>query len=317
MNYSTNNRLYIKSTAKLILFALMIQFYSACSPSSERNDSPSFEEGILWSVVNPENNEMSYLMGTIHSMDTNLIKLPLDRLQELAMQTDILCLESVSPEAEIGRVEDLFLLKDTTQNIVSNLNAARKDKLTAILESSKPPLQLMNLMLSKIEPSLLALLLTMERQRRSPFFIEDNFSPEGHFRDFAKTNGMPIRGLEEPGSVLESFRSDTVSFAKRIELLEEAIDAFDKNNGGIYEEYVSQELDLAPASITEDKSFVQRNEKMISSIDSLIDENSLFIMVGAAHLSGKNGVLSLLHKKGYILNNIDVELTTNVNSNSF
>lgn len=317
MNSPIKNSLRTRPTAKFVLFVLTVLFYCACSPSSARNDSPPFEQGILWSIVNPENNETSYLIGTIHSMDTNLIKPPLNQLQELAMQTDILCLESVSPEAELNKSPDFFLLNDTSQNIVNSLSAAHRDKLLAILASSKPPLQRMNVMLSKIEPSILTLLLTMEKQRRSPFFRKDNFSPEGHFRNFAKTNGMPIRGLEEPGSAWESIISDSVSFAKKIELLEEVIDTFDEDDGDIYREYVVQDLDIISGNITEDKSFVQRNEKMVSSIDSLIRNNSLFIMVGAAHLSGDNGVLNLLHKKGYILKNIDIELITNINSNSF
>lgn len=301
--------------ARFILFVFLVLFYSACSPSTARDESTSFEQGILWSIYNPKSGETSYLIGTIHTMDTNMLKLPLDQLEELAMQTEIICLETVNPKAEMGRAKDVFLLKDTTQNIVNNLDADYKNKLLVILENSKPPLQFMNVMLSKIEPSLLTLLLTMEKQRRSPYFIEDNFSPEEHFRSLANTNEIPMHGLEEPGSVIESFRSDTISFAKRIKLLEESIDAFDKDNGDIYEEYFLQDLDIIPTNITEEQSFVQRNKKMVSSIDSLIENNSLFILVGAAHLSGENGILNLLHKKGFQLNNVDIKLTRNVNLN--
>jgi len=80
----------------------------------------------------------------------------------------------------------------------------------------------------------------------------------------------------------------------------------------IYKEYFLQELRLVPKSITEDKLFIQRNKRMVNAIDNLIGNNSLFIMVGVAHLPGKDGILNLLHKKGYTLANVDIELSTNI-----
>ena len=110
----------------------------------------------------------------------------------------------------------------------------------------------------------------------------------------------------------KSLRNDKIGFAERIELLEGAIDDFEKDNGYIYKEYFLQELRLVPKSITEDKLFIQRNKRMVNAIDNLIGNNSLFIMVGVAHLPGKDGILNLLHKKGYTLANVDIELSTNI-----
>ena len=45
----------------------------------------------------------------------------------------------------------------------------------------------------------------------------------------------------------------------------------------------------------------ERNKIMVKGIDTLAQEKSLFIGVGAAHLPGEKGVINLLKKKGYIL----------------
>ena len=42
-----------------------------------------------------------------------------------------------------------------------------------------------------------------------------------------------------------------------------------------------------------------RNENMTRSIDSLVKQGSLFSAVGAAHLAGEEGIITLLRKKGY------------------
>ena len=55
----------------------------------------------------------------------------------------------------------------------------------------------------------------------------------------------------------------------------------------------------------------KRNEVMANSIDSLAHTGSLFAAIGAAHLSGKEGVLQLLKNKGFIVNPIFDSMTKN------
>jgi len=43
----------------------------------------------------------------------------------------------------------------------------------------------------------------------------------------------------------------------------------------------------------------QRNHKWIPKIGSIASEKSTFFAVGAGHLPGKDGVLTLLRKAGY------------------
>ena len=56
---------------------------------------------------------------------------------------------------------------------------------------------------------------------------------------------------------------------------------------------------------------VNRNKIMVKSIDSLARTGSLFSAVGAAHLSGKNGVIQLLKDKGYTVSPIIDQISDN------
>ncbi len=55
-----------------------------------------------------------------------------------------------------------------------------------------------------------------------------------------------------------------------------------------------------------EKFLYKRNEIQANSIDTIIQKNSLFVGVGAAHLAGNRGVIELLRKKGYKLRPIQM-----------
>src|SRR5690606_27289441 len=99
MNYSPRKKkdLGVKCLFPLTIIFLITISHFACSQPRATNNESLFNRGVLWSIVNPRSQDTSYLMGTIHTMDTNLIKLPLDQLKKLALETDMLCLESVRP----------------------------------------------------------------------------------------------------------------------------------------------------------------------------------------------------------------------------
>ena len=44
---------------------------------------------------------------------------------------------------------------------------------------------------------------------------------------------------------------------------------------------------------------VERNEKWIATIPSIIKDKSTLIAVGSAHLAGEKGLINLLKAKGY------------------
>jgi hypothetical protein len=58
---------------------------------------------------------------------------------------------------------------------------------------------------------------------------------------------------------------------------------------------------MEPSEAYMEKFLYRRNEIQAASIDSIVQNQSLFVGVGAAHLPGKRGVIELLRKKGYNL----------------
>lgn len=54
---------------------------------------------------------------------------------------------------------------------------------------------------------------------------------------------------------------------------------------------------------------VERNRNMVDKLDSLMQSNSVFAGVGAAHLAGKGGMLAMLEAKGYTVRPMEREIT--------
>ena len=78
----------------------------------------------------------------------------------------------------------------------------------------------------------------------------------------------------------------------------------------MFEVYLSQDSDelyrytqrqFEGSGLASDKMLDVRNQRWIPKIEKAIAAKPTFIAVGAAHLGGKNGVVSLLRAKGYKL----------------
>lgn len=301
-------------------FKLLFAIFFVCSPFLKifafhqitLLDSTSYTHGIAWSIVNPKNGKTSYIIGTIHTLDTNYVEFPIAQLEKLALSADMLLFETVSPigDEELSRdrlIEQKarsFILTDTSLSIKNNLSADRILRLRKIIENSDPPLSLMTEMLDKVDPSLLCTMLLLEYKRKSPFFDKTTFYPEGHFRNLGYSNSKSMKGLEEYGSVTEVLKSNEDNFKDNIMRLEKIIDG--ENFDDIFKYYISQEI--TKPKINEDPLLVQRNSQMVSRIESHIDGFALFIMVGVAHLSGEFGILNLLDDKGYIVTRFPVKI---------
>ena len=74
-------------------------------------------------------------------------------------------------------------------------------------------------------------------------------------------------------------------------------------NASKMEEILMQGLDEHPEILPiVNKIFYQRNRSMVQKIENYLDTNDIhFIVVGAGHLVGEEGIISLLSKRGYSL----------------
>ena len=140
------------------------------------------------------------------------------------------------------------------------------------------------------------------------------FKPElgidRHFYDRAKDSGMKRQGLETMAFQLDQF--DSLSPKLQEELLKTTMEDLDKEVNGVkemaqawqfgnvaaMEKMTLSELKDAPELYQ--KLLVERNNNWIPHIETCLKQNAgCFVVVGAAHLVGPDGLPVLLAKKGY------------------
>jgi uncharacterized protein YbaP (TraB family) len=256
------------------------------------------EKSLLWKIEGNGLQQPSYLYGTIHIM------CPADITVSPALQKAFDGTKQLYLELDMDNPSTMLkMMTGMMMNDGSSLKTllAEKDydSVAAIFRSkTNMPLALLNkakpiLLMSMIYPSILGC------------------TPEGwesKFMALAKEKDMEILGLEkveEQIGVLDSipYKVQADMFMKTLYNLDSAKLSFDK----MVEVYKTQDIQKMADESASDEEFGDyeevmlrnRNKNWIPVIGDAMKTMPSFFAVGAAHLGGDHGVISLLRKKGY------------------
>ena len=138
----------------------------------------------------------------------------------------------------------------------------------------------------------------------------DKIQPETEFTNLAKQLNIPVRGLEtideqinaidkQPlDSQVRSFSESVLKYDSAKTVMQQLIAVYQTRDIDSLYRFMKAngnsgdfELDL----------LVNRNHNWIPRIEQVIAAESVFFAVGAGHLGGQEGVISLLRKRGYRL----------------
>jgi uncharacterized protein YbaP (TraB family) len=135
-------------------------------------------------------------------------------------------------------------------------------------------------------------------------------SMEQLIMDEAKRNDKKIKGLETMNYQLSIF--DSIPYKLQAQQLVKMVSSTDNKDDQemevLTEAYRKQQLNkMEELTKNEDmgiKNFTNlllynRNANWAKKLDGLLEQNSLVVAVGAGHLPGEKGVISLLRKAGY------------------
>jgi uncharacterized protein YbaP (TraB family) len=130
----------------------------------------------------------------------------------------------------------------------------------------------------------------------------------------AKKQNKTISGFETIAFQAGIF--DSIPYEKQAEALLQTIDSiesYSKTFTAMLEVYQKQHLnelqhllDQEPGfSDTKEVMLDNRNKNWVTQIKDILPQKNIFIAVGAGHLVGENGLISLLKKEGYTLRPIE------------
>ncbi|WP_163835478.1 TraB/GumN family protein [Spartinivicinus ruber] len=279
-------------------FSWLLMLFSL--PALSANDKVFF-----WSVEN--NKAKVYLFGSIHLANQAIYPLR-PEIKKAFANADTLVVE-VNPEA-ISQNELITLVKQyghypAQETLQDNLSPQTYQALADYAKNLGVPI----LTLKKMRPGFVMLNLTTAQLMKLGYFPDKGL--DLHFIKQA-TNNKKIIELESFGEQLSIFSDlpEPDLFIKvTLESLTNAktqfsqmIDAWKQGNDEVlfnfmYNDQINKYPQFKPVM---DKLLIERNIKMAKSIEDMLSkEGTFFVVVGAAHYIGEEGIIELLKQTGH------------------
>ncbi len=262
----------------------------------------SQDKSLLWEISGNGLKQSSYLFGTIHIIKKSDFFIN-DIVKEKLKSSNMLVTEinlNIPFSKQLELAKKMFLPDGKTlENYMSKEDYSLLQ--TYMLDSLK-------MKKSKVK----------KYMRLKPFFLSsvissqqlgDIKSYEKEFQKLAKKYNLENAGLETIDYQMSVVESSSIE--DQVKSLLKDIKSQDKNAGGLDEltkAYKEQDIDKLYSLISSEsgdmENFMEnflftRNKNWVPVIENLIKSNSAFIAVGAGHLGGENGLISLLKKDGY------------------
>jgi uncharacterized protein len=260
-------------------------------------------QGMLWKV-SKEGKEASYLFGTIHISDKEVTTLP-EVVDNALHDSDQFVMEAVPDMEQLTLFSRTMFFNDG--KLLSNyVDAPVYERTKQILAAY----QLGPDAVSVMKPWAAFLMMNYPPDKGQPLDMV--------LLSLAQQNGAAIAGLESLKEQADIF-SD-LNMEEQVKLLTDTVCHYDmveqdfavmkslylkRDLGGLYNYAQRYSMSDQPVYQKLMKKLIDdRNNTMVDRMQTMLDKGSAFIAIGAMHLTGKQGVLALLEKRGYSISSI-------------
>jgi uncharacterized protein YbaP (TraB family) len=280
--------------------ALLLAAIAAAAP---RADGHIF----AWTATDA-GHHVVYLVGSVHLLSQDFY--PLSPALESAFDDSNLLVEEadlgemLGPEAQMRMLgRGMLASGQSLENVVSpatyKLVSARADALGLPLAA-----------LSVFKPWMVALTLAGLEWQKAGF--DPQHGVDKHFYDLAKRDHKTVQGLETVDYQIAQF--DGLAATEQDKMLADTLKELDTEKANVttlakawkagdaatVERLVLQ--DLQDDRTMYDRLLVNRNRQWLPKIEALfVRPGRAFVVVGAAHLVGPDGLLTMLKAKGYAI----------------
>jgi uncharacterized protein len=285
------------------LLALCLACASATPPRSEGL--------VFWQVESASRTGgRAWLLGSVHAASPDLqfdpaVESAFSASEALVIEADITASQGADAFGFIQRLLAMAMLPEG-QTLDQLLPPPTWEKLSAFLRDRGQPVE----QIRRFEPWLLMTMVT------SYLFAEAGLPAEGgvDLRFVARAEGrMPIVPLETPEFQLSLL--DALPLDVQARMLSEVLDqqtATAAHSARLFEAWRAGDLELIEADVLgpgrsdpklrdfHDRVYLERNRAMAARIDELLrEEKTWFVVVGAGHMVGDEGIPALLAKRGH------------------
>jgi uncharacterized protein len=287
-----------------VLFLAVLFFFPAGLTAADNR-------AIYWSIMDGDR-QAGYLLGTIHSEDPRVVDFSESFLKQLR-SNQVFAMELVPDLPTLKKLNEYMHYQDGT-SLESQVGPERFGKVRGLLSSNyQVPAEWLESM------KVWAVVMTLSvPPPETGFFMDFSLSLR------ASGSGLRVVGLETLDQQL-AFLED-MSAVQQLELLDQVLVDYDRVrelHDQLVDGYLAGDLQALKKDAEEQMDrltdeaknyFIEqgidaRNQRMLESLLPLLEESSVFVAVGALHLPGDQGLVSLLRENGYILKPEPLPLT--------
>lgn len=265
-----------------------------------------YGQGLLWRVQK-DGGPANHLLGTMHSTDPRLRRLP-QEIDQALDRSRVAVFEIVTgQEGDVDMSQALRLPPERRlDDILGTELFARAAEAVADFGVAPAALQ-------RFKPWALSFFLArprIETIRQSQGEAAFDFWLQGE----ARRRGKTLHGLESYAEQIEVF--DGLSEAEQVAMVSDLLNDYDgieAQFNKMFRAYLKGDIgrlmtiandhsgvsDTAAAERLTARLIDDRNRTMVERLLPLLEEGRAFVAVGALHLPGEEGILSLLARRGY------------------
>lgn len=279
------------------LLALLSSFFASAHPAGNGDTS------LLWQISGKGLAKPSYLFGTIHQVCptdyiwTGAMQRTLDKSEKLCLEIDL----DVNKEDLMAKNLDMLL--DMKKPLSEYFTAEQYRKLERYAQDS---LGIDKMAIAYMRPVTILMMMTKE----AGSLCESPVSYEEKIMSTAKKANKKVLGLEtvaEQLNALGAIPNDSVVKYVMESMEDKGVEDGMEEYKKLVAAYKQQDIATLQTMIASDEGLGtstgalvdDRNKKWIDRMAGMMQGTSVFFAVGAGHLAGPNGVISLLRKTGY------------------
>ena len=302
MNDSINSARVGKKTKRVTGLILVLLTFATWTAT--RGPLAAQEKSLLWQVSRDD--KSIFLLGSIHYLRKDNYPLnqtilnALDASKRLVLEID---LNRTSTESAQRSTLEKAIYRDGT-TLAQNVSPETYELASRRANELGLDMRILNPM----KPWFAALTMIAINLQRMGF--DPKFGVDRHLAERAKSSGKPTSGLETLESQLGIF--DQLCNREQELMLRETVEEIERLNKEINaivqawlkgDDYRLTTLLLAGMQEYPDlyeNVLVERNRRWVTDIEKLVQQGSgAMVVVGAAHLVGKDSVVEMLKAKGY------------------
>lgn len=274
---------------------------------------------LLWKIER-DGRPASYLFGTVHLTDERVTRFSPAMEKALAdsktIALEVSDLTENATTSVIAKSAPLVMFTDG-QRLDRLLSNTEYETVKGIIVRSGMPADFAAL----FKPWIVTMILSVSDCERSKVQRGERVL-DMKIAEFGNARGMPVIGLETIPNQLEALAD--VPQSQQVNMLRASLKFADRTDDlmeTLVRLYLDRKISAAmPFQIAlarkvgigdeafagfQQKLLVERNAKMSIAAAPLLDQGGVFIAIGALHLPGKNGMVSILRQSGYTVTPIE------------